>query len=73
MFQRMTEMSGELVRNHFFREETESHVFYLFICLARVSSKAAVSSALQAGRDESSNVDEAQAVVDAKASVQLPF
>lgn len=32
-----------------------------------VFSHAAVSSAFQAGRDESDKVDEAQAVVDAKA------
>lgn len=34
-------------------------------------SWAALSSALQAGRDESDKVDEAQAVQDAKARVQI--
>ncbi len=36
-----------------------------------VFSEAAVSSAFQAGRDESDQVDEAQAVQDAKARVRV--
>lgn len=35
--------------------------------------QSAVSSALQAGRDESDKVDEAQAVQDAKARVQVLY
>lgn len=38
-----------------------------------VFSEAAVSSSLQAGRDEGNQVDEAQAVLDAKARVYALF
>lgn len=38
-----------------------------------VFSEAALSSSLQAGRDEGNQVDEAQAVLDAKARVYALF